>query len=271
MPITVCDKYPLRVEYGMMPEKVKDYTLTAVLPLRVDLRSNMSVIYDQGNIGSCTANALCYNFIYNDKTHTPSRLFLYYNSRMLDKTINRDVGTTLTQGIIALQKYGVCSEISWPYNISKFTNKPPDNAYVEGLKHQILEASRVQQKMTSMKGCLSSGFPFVVGILIYSSFEGLSVTKTGFVPMPNTKRERILGGHAVICIGYDDKKAIWIMKNSWGSRWGDNGHFYLPYNYLLSNRLAGDMWTIRKVETLTPQRKRMVFRIMESTKHLHKY
>ena len=270
MPIIVNDKYSLRVEYGMMPEKIKDYTLTTKLPSEVDLRSKIILMYDQGNIGSCTANALCYGFIYNDRSFTPSRLFLYYNERMLDKTINHDVGSTLTQGITALQKYGVCSEIAWPYITNKFTNKPPENAYIEGLKRQILEASRVQQTMVSMKGCLTSGFPFVVGILVYSSFESLTVTTTGYVSMPNILKERILGGHAVICVGYNDKKGVWIMKNSWGSGWGDRGHFYLPYNYLLSNKLAGDMWTIRKVETLSPQRKVMVYKKLESTKHLKK-
>jgi C1A family cysteine protease len=270
MPITVCDKYPLRVEYGMMPEKIKDYSITTVLPSSLDLRSKMPIMYDQGNIGSCTANALCYNFIFNDNTYVPSRLFLYYNSRMLDKTVNNDVGSTLTQGIIALQKYGVCSEKLWPYIVSKYTNKPPQEAYVEGEKHQILESLRVQQTMTSMKGCLNSGFPFVLGILIYSSFEGVTVSKTGFVPMPNQKTERILGGHAVICIGYNDLKSVWIMKNSWGDRWGDNGYFYLPYNYLLSNKLAGDMWTIKKVEVLSLPRKIMVNKALEVSKHLKK-
>jgi C1A family cysteine protease len=271
MPIIVNDKYSLRVEYGMMPEKVKDYTITTTLPSDVDLRSKIPVMYDQGNIGSCTANALCYSFVYNDKSFIPSRLFVYYNERMLDKTINQDVGSTLTQGIIALQKYGVCSETVWPYITSKYTNKPLENAYTEGLKHQILEASRVQQTMLSMKGCLTNGFPFVVGILVYSSFETLTVAKTGYVSMPNVLTEKILGGHAVICIGYNDKKGVWIMRNSWGTEWGDKGHFYLPYNYLLSTKLAGDMWTIRKVETLSPQQKVMVYKKLEASKFLKKY
>jgi C1A family cysteine protease len=271
MPIIVCDKYPLRVEYGMMPEKIKNYSITTQIKTEIDLRLKFPVTYDQGNIGSCTANALCYNFIYNDNTFVPSRLFLYYNSRMLDKTINYDIGSTLTQGVVALQKYGVCSDTVWPYITSKYTNKPPTNAYTEGLNHQILESSRVQQTITSMKGCLISGYPFVVGILIYSSFEKVTVTTTGYVSMPNPSKEKILGGHAVICVGYNDNKGVWIMKNSWGSRWGDKGHFYLPYNYLLSNKLAGDMWTIRKVETISPSKKVMVYKKLEATKFLKKY
>lgn len=264
-------KYTLTLEYGMMPEKVKDYSLSTPLPTIVDLRNKLPIMYNQGNLGSCTANALCYSFVYGDKSWNPSRLFLYYNERMLDKTTTKDVGSTLSAGIIALQKYGVCSETLWPYNINKFAEKPPVNAYTDGEQHQVLSANRVQQTMTSMKGCLNSGFPFVVGILIYRSFEGSVTTNTGYVPMPNPKTERLLGGHAVTCVGYNDSKAVWIMKNSWGTGWGDRGYFYLPYNYLLSSSLACDMWQITKVEVLSPPRKIMVNKALEASKHLKKY
>jgi C1A family cysteine protease len=264
-------KYSLIVEYDMMPEKVKDYSVSIALPGTVDLRSKLSVIYDQGQLGSCTANALCYSFVFNDPTWNPSRLFLYYNERLLDRTINQDAGSTLSAGIVALEKYGVCSEITWPYIINRFTFRPPTNAYTEGLDHQILSAQRVKQTMSSMKGCLISGFPFVLGILIYTSFESSIVTTTGNVPMPNTKKERLLGGHAVICVGYNDAKGVWIMKNSWGTRWGDSGYFYLPYNYLLSSTLAGDMWQITKVEVISKNRKIMVNKMLEKTKFLKRY
>jgi C1A family cysteine protease len=264
-------KYSLILEYGMMPETIKNYSVSTPLPATVDLRSKLPFIYNQGNLGSCTANALCYSFVFNDTSWNPSRLFLYYNSRMLDKNINRDAGSTLTSGIIALQKYGVCSETLWPYNPSKFTSKPPVNAYTDGEKHQVLSANRVQHTVSSMKGCLNSGFPFVVGIAVYNSFESRLVRNTGYVPMPNPKTERFLGGHAVTCVGYNDTKSIWIMKNSWGTGWGDKGYFYLPYNYLLSSTLAADMWQITKVEVLSPPRKIMVNKRLEATKHLKKY
>jgi len=228
-------------------------------------------MYDQGNLGSCTANALCYSFVYDNPTYSPSRLFLYYNERLLDKDVNEDAGSTLTQGINALEKYGVCSESTWPYIINKFTIKPPTNAYTEGLQHLVLSANRVQQTMSSMKGCLISGFPFVVGIEVYSSFETASVAKTGYVPMPNTRTEQLLGGHAVLCVGYSDTKSVWIMKNSWGPNWGDKGYFYLPYNYLLSSTMAGDMWQITKVHVLSNNQKIMVNKRLEATKFLKRY
>lgn len=269
----VSRKYNLKVERGMCPEKIKNYSLSGSvsLPTSVDLRSKLTVMYDQGQLGSCTANALCYCFVFNDNKWSPSRLFLYYNERMLDKDINEDAGSTLTQGINALIKYGVCSEKLWSYNINKFSVKPPTAAYVEGEKHQVLTSARVLQTLASMKGCLNSGFPFVVGIEVYQSFESDAVAKTGMVPMPNTKTEQLLGGHAITCVGYNDTKGVWIMKNSWGAGWGDKGYFYLPYAYLLSNSLAGDMWQVTKVEVLTTSQKIMVNKALEASKHLKKY
>ena len=145
------------------------------------------------------------------------------------------------------------------------------DAYAEATQHKVLTAYRVQQTMASMKGCLVNGFPFVVGIQVFSSFETEVVTNTGYIPMPNIQTEQLLGGHAVICLGYNDTKGVWIMKNSWGSSWGDNGYFYLPYNYLLSNKLTGDIWQINKVHVLNTPQKIAVNRALESNKHLGKY
>jgi C1A family cysteine protease len=268
-------KYDLKVESGMFPEKIVNYSVTTSLPNKLDLSQKLKMSYDQGSLGSCTANALLYSFIYNDPTFSPSRLFLYYNQRLLDNTISIDNGSTLTQGINALIKYGVCSENNTPYNISNFKNKPNNISYIEGLDHQIISASRVLQTLDSLKGCLRSNQPFVVGILIYSSFESLTVSKTGYVSMPNVKKERLLGGHAVTCVGYDDDRQVWIMKNSWGTKWGDNGNFYLPYSYLLNKNLAGDMWKITQVEivrTLAPANIRLVVNsINQNVKHLKKF
>jgi len=265
-------KYNLIIERGMYPEKVKNYTTTQKLPGIIDLRPKIGIMYDQGQLGSCTANALCYSFIYNDPTYQPSRLFLYYNERSLDQDIPDDAGSTLTQGINALIKFGVCSEQYWPYDITKFTNKPPTNAFTEALDHQIISSSRVLQTLSSLQGCLYSGQPFVVGILVYESFESQQVANTGYVPMPNVNKEQLLGGHAVICVGYNTTKKVWIMKNSWGSGWGDRGYFYLPYNYLLSNTLASDIWKITKVEIVKTNTKKIVKRkINESIKHLKQH
>jgi len=253
-------KYNLKVERNVAPEKVKDYSvsLNSTTPATFDLRNKISIMYDQGPLGSCTANALCYAYIYDDPTYKPSRLFLYYNERYLDRDVNQDAGSTLSQGINALEKYGVCSETTWPYNVSKFAVKPQDIAYTESVKHEVIEANRVLQTMSSLKGCLTSGFPFVVGIEIYASFESNMVSSTGYVPMPDVNHEELLGGHAVICVGFNDSKGVWIMKNSWGSSWGDRGYFYLPYAYLTNTQLSGDVWKITKVSVAIPNKNKIL-------------
>jgi C1A family cysteine protease len=268
-------KFNLKFESGMYPEKIVNYSVNTSLPNKVDLRSKLNISFDQGSLGSCTANALCYSFIFNDPTFSPSRLFLYYNERLLDNNVSNDDGSTLTQGINALIKYGVCSENNCPYIIPKFKIKPSNISYKEGLDHQIISSSRVLQTLDSLKGCLRSNQPFVVGILIYSSFESLNTARTGYVRMPNLKKEQLLGGHAVTCVGYDDTKQVWIMKNSWGTKWGDNGNFYLPYNYLLNKNLAGDIWKItqvEKVKKIIPTNiKLIVNSINQNVKHLKNF
>jgi len=267
-------KYNLKVERNVAPEKVKDYTASSVSsvssassssPETIDLRNKISITYDQGPLGSCIANALCYAYIYDNPTYKPSRLFLYYNERYLDRDNNQDVESTLSQGINALEKYGMCSETLWPYNVSKFAVKPNEESYTEGLKDEVITANRVLQTMSSLKGCLISGFPFVVGIAVYESFESNMVSKIGYVPMPDINNEQLLGGHAAICIGFNDSKGIWIMKNSYGSSWGDNGYFYLPYAYLTNTILCGDVWKITKVP-LTYHSKNKILKMNENIK-----
>lgn len=226
--------------------KIKKVSPPVKLPSEIDLRLKFQKVYDQGALGSCTANALCGLIGYNIPSLYGSRLFVYYNERVLENSIPYDAGATLEDGIIALQKYGVCQESEWVYDITKFNIKPPDECYISALEHTISEAENIHNDMTDMKNSLVNGYPFVVGIAIYKSFESIIVSKNGMVPMPHSQ-DTLLGGHAVICVGYDDNKQVWIMRNSWGSNWGDKGYFYLPYLYLLDSSLASDLWTISKI------------------------
>ena len=149
-------------------------------------------------------------------------------------------------GIKTLKTYGVCPETILPYNISKFASKPSDFCYNTALKHKATKCSNINNDLSSMKNSLASGFPFVVGIAIYESFESNSVASNGQVPFPNVNTEQILGGHAVLVCGYDDTKNHWIIRNSWGVEWGDKGYFYLPYLYLIDPNLSSDLWNITK-------------------------
>jgi C1A family cysteine protease len=166
----------------------------------------------------------------------------------MENTVNEDAGATLSDGIEILKKFGVCSENIWPYDISKYSQIPPLNCYIEADKHHVIEAVNILNNAFSMKQCLAEGLPFVVGIQIFEAFESAEVAKTGMVPMPNLFTDECLGGHAVLVCGYDENKQVWIVRNSWGTNWGDNGYFYLPYLYLLYPTLCSDLWYISRVQ-----------------------
>ena len=215
------------------------------LPASVDLRPRMPPVYDQGRLGSCTANALC-GAMQFERPALPqgSRLFLYYNERRLEHDVPDDAGATLADGVTCLERLGVCPETEWPYDIAKFAKEPTARCYVDAAKNRAVSAYNLPVgDAATMKKVLASCLPFVVGIAVYPSFEAPDVAATGVVPMPGPK-ERSIGGHAVLCVGYDDARGAWLMRNSWGAAWGDKGYFYLPYAYLLDPLLSSDMWSL---------------------------
>jgi C1A family cysteine protease len=225
--------------------------VAAKLPPSVSLLPGCSPIEDQGQLGSCTGNALAgaVEFL-EKKDQRPfvdvSRLFIYYNERVIEHSVNSDAGAMIRDGIKTLAKQGACSEKSWPYVISKFKVKPTPACYKEAAQHQITSYQRILT-LDEMRTCLADGFPFVFGFTVYESFESQQVAKTGVVPMP-TSGERVLGGHAVLAVGYDDKKKRFIVRNSWGTGWGLKGYFTMPYAYLADRNLSDDLWTIRSGE-----------------------
>jgi C1A family cysteine protease len=222
-------------------------TMQAVvkLPIKVDLRGRMSAIRDQGSLGSCTAFALESQHVFKtNKSFIGSPLYLYYNERVLDNSVLRDAGSTITTGIRALKTSGLCTEATWPYIISKFTQQPPQNAFTEGQIHKVLSAVACRPNLSQLKTILSSGNIFTFGFLVYSGFMSSYVSRTGIVSLPK-RGERLLGGHAVTCVGYDDTKNCFIVRNSWGTSWGDAGYFYMSYNYLANSRYCWDFWSIQ--------------------------
>ena len=227
--------------------------IVAALPPKVDLRPKCPPVVDQGNLGSCTANSIgnAHRFEQMKQgqadSFLPSRLFIYFNERVIEGTVNSDSGAMIRDGIKSIAAQGVCPEKMWPYNINQFTKKPSSACYKEALKHQAISYQRLVQSPSQMKGCLASGYPFVYGFTVYESFESQAVAKTGIVPMP-ASGEKTLGGHAVLAIGYDDTKQRFIVMNSWGTGWGIKGFFTIPYGYLADSDLASDFWTIRLVE-----------------------
>jgi len=252
--------------YGWVPDipDQRDYLLSAVrkvparLPGKVDLRPLCSKVEDQGQLGSCTANALAGAIEFLErKNKVPfkdfSRLFIYYNERVLEHTINSDSGAMLRDGIKTLAKQGACSEKSWPYEVSKFKSKPGPACYQEALQHQITSYHRILT-LDQMRTCLAEGFPFVFGFTVYESFETQQVSRTGIVNMPKPN-EQLLGGHAVMAVGYDHAKQRVLVRNSWGTDWGLKGYFTMPYQYLSNRNLSDDFWTIRSGELMISNKK----------------
>jgi C1A family cysteine protease len=224
------------------------YTPTAAkLPRSVDLRPQMPPVYDQGQLGSCVSNAVAgvsaFLWMKVKNNINPSRLFIYYNGRVIENTIEQDSGLSSRDGIKSVVNNGVCPETEWPYVISKFKNKPTEKCYADAIKHKALKYQSVSQTLTDMKSVLAGGYPIVIGISVYKSFENASVAKTGIVPMPAAK-ERVLGGHSIVVVGYDNRKRWFIVRNSWGESWGAKGYCYLPYAYLTNPKLSSDFWVI---------------------------
>jgi C1A family cysteine protease len=224
------------------------------LPEKVDLRFNCPDPYDQGNLGSCTANAGAgaIKFLQKMDKIEPiediSRLFLYYVTRSLEGTTRWDSGCSIRDTAKAINKFGVCAEELWKYDIRRYRNKPPIEAYNDALNHKSILYRRVNG-IIDIKTVLAMGYPIIFGFTVYSSFESDNVSKTGIVPMP-TRRERSLGGHAVLLCGYDNTmltetgNGYFICENSWGNGFGDSGFFYLPYSYF---PLMSDFWLIQSV------------------------
>lgn len=215
------------------------------LPKVVDMRANMPPIVDQGSLGVCTACALCGLLGYFKKKQVFSRLFLYYCERVMENTINVDSGAYLSDGIKALTNYGVCLESSWPYIIKKFAQNPTTDCYIQASSYKALQVKNINDTLIDLKTILASGFPIACGIAVFKSFESNIVTKTGQVPIPSTK-DQMLGGHAILLVGYDDVKQCFLFRNSWGTSWGIKGYGYIPYNYLLNPDWSTDFYTILK-------------------------
>jgi C1A family cysteine protease len=246
-------KYALQHEF-MLPQ--------LTLPKSVDLRSQMSKIEDQGQLGSCVAHATCGALEYlelqtiKSNVIAPinfgsdfqdlSRLFIYYNARALDGTTKHDYGTTVRSAIKAIRSVGVCREALWPYYPQSVFTSPTSTAFSEAKNHKVLYGYRINnQNLVEMKQCLANGFPFIFGFSVYDSFMSHDTARTGIVSLPS-KSEDTIGGHAVCCVGYDDTTHSFLIRNSWGADWGIQGYCWMPYLYLTNPDLAADFWTLRK-------------------------
>ena len=239
------------------------YQLNTSLTLapRVDLRQYCSPIEDQGQLGSCTGNAIAGQIELIQRKVNPakgrdvSRLFIYYEERVLIGTVRWDSGAYIRDGIKVVNKKGAPLESLWPYNQSRWSTKPATAAYTDALKRTVTGYQRCSN-FAAVKNAVAAGNPVTIGFTVYESFEGAwadiphGQPGSGLMPMPNKATEQVLGGHAVCIVGYDDtlNGGCFIVRNSWGTNWADNGYFYMPYGVIQDTSMSSDFWLISAVK-----------------------
>ncbi len=236
-------------------------------PSSIDLRTWCAPIENQGQLGSCTANAGVGLFEYFEKKASnsyidASRLFLYKTTRNL-MGLTGDTGAYLRTTAAAMLLFGVPPEKYYQYIISKFDDEPTAFLYAFAENYKALQYYRYDppgttkaKLLTAIKENLSAGLPSMFGFTVYSSIS--QAATSGLIPLP-ANGENVLGGHAIDAVGYDDAKVItnannnkstkgaFLIRNSWGTGWGSKGYGWLPYDYVL-NGLASDWWSLLKAE-----------------------
>jgi C1A family cysteine protease len=221
------------------------------IPSVVDLFALCPPVYDQQSLDSCASNVISAAIYARRKVEglpelNPSRLWIYYQARKVEGTISEDVGASIRSTIKGAAKAGYCSEELLPYNIEHFADTPPAECVEQASENLVKSYGVVRPKLHDLKSCLVQKFCVSVGITVYSSFKSKKVETSGLVPMPK-KKEELLGGLALLIVGYDDEKEVFKVRNSWGPEWGDKGYCYIPYPYMLDPELAGDFWRIALV------------------------
>src|SRR5579859_5171972 len=242
-----------------LEEKVE---VTAALPPRADLSPNMPGIYDQGQLGSCTGNGIARVLEYGaikqgEAPVTPSRLFLYYNERVIEGTVSQDSGAQIRDGIKVVVHQGVPPESDWPYDIGQFAVKPSAQAYADATRHEALVYKRILLTGPGdpVRTALASGSPVVFGFSVPAYFEpggGNWDPTRDPLPVPGPS-DKIIGGHCVVLSGYDDTRTrfpspAFQVENSWGTGWGMAGRFWMDAAWFAPHAgLASDLWVITKV------------------------
>lgn len=204
------------------------------LPDRVDLRKWDSPIESQLDLGSCTANALASAYELMLLKEQPkefaelSRLFIYYNTRLIEGNLNEDSGGYIATGIDSLVKYGACAESLWTYNPDDFMTPPPASCYKDAEKRKITSYKQLSG-VNDIIDALANGIPVAFGMAVYDGFMDLD-RFSSVVQMPYTD-EPVTGGHAMCMVGYDLPKKLFLAKNSFGTSWGNRGYCWIPFAY----------------------------------------
>jgi len=226
------------------------------LPQKVDLREHLTEVEMQvGN--SCVANAFAGAYEYLAKrtlgdASDVSRLYIYYNARWYEDAQDKDCGSIMYNAIEGLKEYGACSEQLWPNDQTQILSEPDQHAYDHGANFKIVDAEYIDLDLDLWKHTLAEGYPIAFCLNTFQSFDDANKNK-GRVPMPK-KSDNVRsthGWHAMLCVGYSEPDQMFIIRNSWGKTWGDNGYCYIPYDYIIHDDYNGrDSWIIKSVENL---------------------
>jgi C1A family cysteine protease len=224
---------------------IPTYHAAGNLPASVDLTPECPAVYDQGQLGSCTGNALAGLFQFllmklGRPSFVPSRLMIYWGERAIEGTKDQDAGANGDDGMTFLQTKGVCPETTWPYDPTQFAVIPPPIAWAEATHHKIADPVTIDNtNLDEIRSCLASGYPIAFGFVAYPELESQEVAASGMLPLP-AAGEQPIGGHEVLIVGYDDATQLFKLRNSWGPGWGLDGYFMMPYAYATDTNLASD-------------------------------
>lgn len=247
--------------YGWLPQPHDDRdrqfklaTAPKELPAKVDLSDQCGPVLNQGSIGSCTAHAIAVA-VWQAKVRAsktpfiPSRLFVYYHERVAINQVNEDSGAYLRDGFKVINKLGAPDERHWPYVVHRWADKPVVDAYKDGLKNQAIKYYRLYGTVYQVKEALAAGYPVVFGFKVFASFSRIRKSRPT-MPMPNPDGEELKGGHAVIAVGYSNRRKAFLIRNSWGELWGDGGYFWMPYAFfeLSEGANVADFWVLEVIE-----------------------
>jgi len=226
-------KFTVKADKSDWRDNYYNFARTELRPY-VDLRPWAGNVEDQLDLGSCTGQAvvsafeLMVNMNYPDKVQDLSRLFVYYNARLLENNTGVDNGAFVRDAVKAVRNYGICSEAVWPYNINQFNAKPSDKCYSDA-RHRVITRYYRLVSIKDMLDALNANHPIVSSLYVYSDFNDLGPVKAE-LRMPK-QDEEYLGGHALTIVGYDLHKRMFLAKNSFGPNWGDNGYCWIPFDY----------------------------------------
>ncbi len=240
---------PMKAGPGTRQFQAAGKAASGKLPPKVDMRGLMTRIEDQGETSSCVANAIAGAYEYwvrrsTKQDYDVSRLFVYYNARWRNGDQDKDDGSVIQLAMDGLREFGACAENRWPFEKPLLLEKPNRSAYEEASKVKIKEMNQVPLDLNAWKQAIASGYPVVFGILLFESFDQCN-QRGGVVPMPSPEdvSRESHGGHAMTAVGYSDKERVFIVRNSWGDRWGDQGYCYMPYDYVINDKFnGGDSW-----------------------------